>query len=204
MYGIFAGFLVSWLVAAGSRRGRATRPSPPWLMIVFIAFIGIMGLDGLNATFYDTNAYGLAVPFLYVPRLDVRLATGLLSGLGIAGLTISAVNSVLWRNGTPEPVFADVLDLAGPLVWCAILFALIVSGSGLFLYPLALLGVLGVVVLVGALNIVMVMSIFPRDMAAVNWREALNPIALAVLFSAIELGALSLLRFALFGTGVIA
>ncbi len=203
MYGIFAGFLLSWLVAIGARRGRATRPAPPWLMITFIAFIGIMGLDGLNATLFDLSRAGLPALYLYAPRLDLRLATGLLSGIGIAGLAIPAVNSVLWRNGTPEPVFADAFDLAALLIWNAILFGMVVSGSGLLFYPVSLLGVLGVLALIGALNIVMVMSIFPRDAAALTWQQALNPIALSLLFTGIELAALSLLRYALFGAAVL-
>jgi uncharacterized protein YhhL (DUF1145 family) len=202
MYGIFAGFLTTWILAGATGRGRAVLMPPPWLLFIFVWFIALMGFDGVNATLYDLNALGLMVPFLYAPRLDLRLATGLLSGIGMGGILLPAVNYALWRERVARPIFDSVHDLAMLLVWGAILFVLVASGSGLFLYPLSLLGVLGVIVLVSALNVVLLLSFFPRG-AAGNWREALNPFAIAILFSALELGALSLLRYAVLGTAVL-
>ncbi len=199
MYGIFAGFLTTWLLTLVMKRGRAVLIPPPWLLFIFVVFILLMGADGINATLYDVNALGVPVPYLYAPRLDLRLATGLLSGIGMAGLMLPLVNQTLWREGTPRPVFADLFDLATPLVWNAILYALVVSGSGLFFYPLSLLGVLGVIALLGVLNLVWLLSFFPHTRAR-NWREALNPIAIAIFLNALELGALSLLRYAVLGT----
>ncbi|MGE5139751.1 MAG: hypothetical protein ACM3JD_09830, partial [Rudaea sp.] len=161
------------------------------------------GVDGLNATFYDLSTAGLPVPYLYAPRLDVRLATGLLSGTGMAGIMLPIANYTLWRNGAPRRMYETPLDLATLLIWDAVLFALVVSGSGLVLYPLSLLGVLGVVVLIGAMNLVLVVSFVARDGAASNWAETLNPFAAALFLSILELGALSLLRYSVFGTAVI-
>ncbi len=204
MYGIFAGFLSCWLIALALGRRRASLMSPPWLMVVFVAFIAMMGFDGVNATLYDLNAYGLPIPFLYAPRLDLRLATGLLSGIGIAGITLPVINFALWQDSETRPVFSTPADLATLLIWNAIIFVLVVSGSGLVLYPLSFFGVLGVIALIGALNIIVVLSTFPREQAAARtWRQALNPIALAILFSGLELAALSLLRYAILGTTVL-
>jgi hypothetical protein len=203
MYGIFAGFLVTWALAAVLKRGRAVLMAPPWLLFTFVAFIALMGFDGTNATLYDLNGAGLPVPFLYSPRLDLRLATGLLSGIGIGGIILPLVNYALWREGQLHPIFLDLRDLATLLVWNAILFILIVSASGLFFYPASLLGVLGVITLIGSLNLVMLLSLVQRNGAAANWRQALNPIAAGVLLTALELGALSLLRYAVLGTTVL-
>jgi predicted membrane protein DUF2085 len=203
MYGIFAGFLVTWALALVSKRGCAVRMAPPWMVAAFAAFIGVMGFDGTNATLFDLNAAGLPIPFLYAPRLDVRLATGLLSGIAMGGIMLPIVNYALWRQGQAEPIFADARDFATLLVWNAILYLLVVSGSGLFFYPLSLLGVLGVIALIGALNIVLLLSFFRRDGAAANWRETLNPMAAAVFLTALELGGLSLLRYVLLGTTVL-
>jgi hypothetical protein len=203
MYGIFAGFLVTWALALISGRGHAVLMPPPWMLALFAAFVVLMGLDGVNATLFDLNAAGLPVPFLYAPRLDVRLATGLLCGMAMGGIILPIVNYSLWRARLAQPIFADLRDLATLLVWIALLFALVVSGSGLFFYPVSLLGVLGVIALIGALNIVMLLSFFRLDAAATNWRETLNPIAGAVLLAALELGGLSLLRYAVLGTTVL-
>ena len=203
MYGIFAGFLVTWGLSSAYGRGRAVLMPPPWMLATFAGFIVIMGFDGANATLFDLNAAGLPIPFLYAPRLDLRLATGLLSGIAMGGIFLPIVNYGLWRERQRQPIFGDAGDLATLLMWNAILYALVVSGSGLFLYPTSLLGVLGVIALIGALNIALLMSFLRREGAASNWREAMNPVAAAVLLTALELGALSLLRYAVLGTTVL-
>lgn len=203
MYGIFAGFVLAWATAIVTGRDRAVLMPPPWLLTTFAGFITIMGFDGVNATLFDLSSAGLPVPFMYAPRLDLRLATGFLCGTAMAGIILPIVNYALWRERQPVPVFSDLRDLLTLLVWNAIIFALVASGSGLFLYPLALLGVLGVIILVAALNIVWVLALFRREGSASTWREALNPFAAAVFFTALELGALSLLRYAILGTTVL-
>jgi hypothetical protein len=203
MYGIFAGFLLTWALALILRHGHSVLLPPPWMLVAFVVFIAVMGFDGVNATLFDLNTAGLPVPFLYPPRLDIRLATGLLSGIAMGGIILPVVNYSLWREKQAQPIFADLRDWATLLVWNALLFVLVVSGSGLFFYPVSLLGVLGVIALIGALNIVMLLSFVRREAAATNWRGILNPIAGAVLLTALELGGLSLLRYAVLGTTVL-
>ncbi len=203
MYGIFAGFLTTWIIAGLMKRGHAVLTPPPWLLLLFISFIALMGFDGVNATLYDVSSLGLKVPYLYAPRLDLRLATGLLSGIGMGAVLLPVVNYALWREHTARPIFESIFDLATLLVWAGILFALVASGSGLFFYPLSLLGVLSVIAMIGSLNIVMLLSFFPRRNAARTWREALNPFAAAIFLSARELGFLSLLRYLVLGNTVL-
>jgi hypothetical protein len=203
MYGIFAGFLTTWVLALGIKRGRAALMPPPSLLFIFVTFVVLMGLDGINATLYDVSGLGIAVPYLYAPRLDLRLAAGLLGGTGMAGFMLALVNSTLWREGTPQRIFADILDLLTLLVWNAMLFAFVVSGSGLFFYPISLLGVLGVIALTGVLNLVFLMSLLPHAHPVSNWREALNPIAAAIFLSGLELGLMSILRYLVLGNTVL-
>lgn len=203
MYGIFAGFLLTWGIAQILKRGRAVLMASPWMLAVFGVFIVLMGLDGINATLFDLNGTGIPVPFLYSPRLDLRLGTGLLAGIAMGGIMLPVVNYALWRDGHAQPIFSDVRDLATVVVWNAILYLSVVSGSGLFLYPASLLGVLGVIALLGALNLVFLMSILRRTGAARNLWETLNPAAASILLTAVELGGLSLVRYALLGTTVL-
>ncbi len=203
MYGIFAGFLLTWAIALVLKRERAAWMSNSWMLFAFLGFIVVMGFDGLNATLYDINSAGLPVPFLYLPRLDLRLATGLLSGIGMGGILLPLVNYMLWRDIRTEPIFKSARALILLLMVNTIIFLLVVSGSGLMLYPLSLIGVLGVIALIAALNLIMLLSIFHREGLTANWREALNPFAAAILFTALELGALSALRYAVFGTAIL-
>ncbi|MGB8647161.1 MAG: DUF2085 domain-containing protein [Anaerolineae bacterium] len=203
MYGIFAAFFSTWLLALVMGRGRAAAMPPPWLLVTFVAFVAVMGFDGANATLYDLNMAGLPIPYLYAPRLDARLASGILSGTGMAGIMLPIVNYALWRNATPQRVFQSAADLATLLIWNAILFVVVVSGSGLFFYPASFLGVLGVIALLAIINLVMLLSALNRNGVATRWRETLNPFAAALLISMLELGALSLVRYAILGTAVL-
>jgi magnesium-transporting ATPase (P-type) len=202
MYGIFAGFLMCWLIALARQRGRAGLLPPNWMTFTFVSFIAIMGGDGANATLYDIHIMGVPVPYLYEPRLDLRLATGLLSGIGMAGILLPMVNYALWQGGRAQMVFANAREFALLLIANAVLFFAVWSQSGLFFYPASALGVLGVLALISALNVVLVTSFVRREHPR-QWWELLNPFALAVLFTALELGALSALRYALFGTAVL-
>ena len=202
MYGIFAGFLTTVVIAYALGRGHNAGLAPPWLLFTFLVFVIVMGLDGINATIYDIYAFGLPVPYLYVPNLELRFATGLLSGIGMAGILLPVLNGALWRDARNVPVFAGWRDLALLLGANAIFFVLILSQSGLFFYPLSLVGVVGVLVMISTLNLVLVVSLRARP-GALRARELTNPIAVALLLTLAELGLLAAARYAVFGTAVI-
>ncbi len=203
MYGMFAGFLVTWLYSFWRGRGHAAGMPSPLIMLAYVSFIAIMGVDGGNATMYDIHNAGVPIPYVYVPRLDVRFITGWLSGIGMAGIVLPAVNYVLWKYAEAKPMFDRLIDLLPLLLMGAVILVLLTTGSGLFFYPLAVLAPLGILATLGALNVVLVLTLGHRERFAANWGEALNPVALALCFALVELGALSLMRFAAFGFGEI-
>jgi Predicted membrane protein (DUF2085) len=203
MFGMFAGFLITWLYSFAIGRGKAALMPTPLLMFTFIVFIGLMGIDGVNATVKDLHTAGLPVPYLYEPRLDVRFVTGWLCGIAMAGIVLPVVNFCLWRDAEPKVLFARWRVLLPLLGIGLVILGLFTTGSGLFYYPLAVLAPVGILTTLGSLNVVLVLTLGRRERVAANWREALNPIALALLFSAFELGLLSLMRYAAFGWGAI-
>lgn len=204
MFGMFAGFLLTWVYAFAIGRGRAAAMPGPWILFTYISFIALMGVDGVNATLQDLHNAGLPIPFAYVPRLDVRFATGWLCGIAMAGIILPVVNYCLWRDATAEPMFVKWREILPLLGIGAGILVLLTTGSGLFYYPLAVLAPIGILTTLGSLNVVLVLTLGRRERVAANWREALNPIALALLLSLIELGLLSLVRYAAFGFGEIA
>jgi uncharacterized membrane protein len=123
MMGIFVGFAVgvgaSWLTG-GSRRIQLPSGGQAWLVGAFVA---ALGLDGLNATLFDYGG-----PALYVPRADLRYATGLLGGLGLAALSAPVMSLAFWRSTQTVPLFAGWRDLARALLVGAVLG--LVAGSG--------------------------------------------------------------------------
>lgn len=203
MYGMFAGFMVTWLFAFAIGRGRAALMPPAWLMLFYLSFVAVMGIDGINATLRDLNVMGLAVPYAYEPRLELRLATGLLCGIAIAGIVLPIANYVLWNNARAQSLVSKPRELTAVLLLNALVFGLVLTRSGLLFYPLALLAVVGVLATIVSINVVLVLSLARREGFALTWFDALNPIAIALFSTLIELGILSLVRFAAFGAGEI-
>ncbi|MBI4787870.1 MAG: DUF2085 domain-containing protein [Chloroflexi bacterium] len=198
-FGIYVGFLVTWgyLIALG--RGRAKGMPKPWMLVTMILFVGIMGFDGLNAFFYDLQV----VPHLYEPRLELRLGTGLLCGIAFAGFLVPVVNFSLWRENDMRPIFENWKQFAGALALLVVLFVMNASELGIFYWPLAIITSASTVILIALINLVFVVSITGKDASAVTWRDALNPFAAGVILAMIELGLLSLLRYAVLGTTVL-
>lgn len=198
-FGIYVGFLATWGYLAAIGRGRVKGMPRPWIMLVLISFVAIMGFDGLNAFAYDLQR----VPHLYEPRLELRLGTGLLCGIAFAGFLVPVVNFALWRDTDMRPVMETWKHLAGALVVAAILFAMNASELGIFFWPLAIVTSASTIILIALINLVFIISMFRKEGTAVTLRDALNPFAPAVALAIVELGALSLLRFAVLGTAVL-
>ena len=59
------------------------------------------------------------IPFLYEPRLQLRLATGFLTGIAFAGILTPVVNFSLLRADDNRPIIEN---------WKQVLVALAISG----------------------------------------------------------------------------
>lgn len=198
-FGIYVGFLVTWLYLIALGRGRAKGMPKTWMLVLFTLFVGVMGFDGLNAFFYDLQV----IPHLYTPRLELRLATGLLCGVAFGGFLVPVVNFALWRDQDMRPTFETWKHVAGALVLMAILFLMNASEFGLFFYPLAIATSASVIILIALINTVFVISLSGREASAVTWVDALNPFAIGVVLALIELGLMSVMRYAVLGTTVL-
>ena len=101
--GMFGGFIISYLALLVACRTRGAAFPPLRVGVLLGCFISVMRRDGLNATFFD-----LGWPYMYTPDLRLRLATGLLTGIAMAGLLLRAVNGSLWRDIRLTPSLANV------------------------------------------------------------------------------------------------
>ncbi len=196
MAGMFGGFVIgaAYFVAIG--RGRAWRMPGGGMTIVLVVFVALLGIDGANAFLYD-----LRLPHLYPPNLYLRLGTGLLTGLAIAGFVIPAFNSTVWQAGLEASPLANGRDLLVGLGLEAVYFVAAISGAGILLYPVALIAVLGVPLLLGMLGAVIVASVLGRSNRAARLADVLLPALGGLALAVIMLGTLSAVRFALFGPG---
>ena len=204
-FGIYAGFLLTWAYVAILGRGRASGVPRASILITLVGFIAIMGFDGINAFFYDTSFFQLPLelPHLYTPRLDLRLSTGLLCGIAFGGIMLPVVNSTLWRDPDPRPVFGGWWQFLGGLAVLGVFFLLNQTESGIFLYPFSILAAASTIILLALINVVFVISFFQRAPSAVTLRDTLNPFAAGVFLTLLELGLLSALRYAVLGTATL-
>ena len=198
-FGMYGGFLATWgyIVAVG--RGRAKNMPPWYLLFTMIIFVAIMGFDGINAFLYDLKF----VPHLYTPMLELRLATGLLCGIAFGGIMVPVVNMTLWQQDDLRPVIENWKELFILLGLMVILYVLNFSGWGLLFYPLAIITSGSTIILIALINMVFVISLARKECTAVTLRDALNPFAVGVALSIVELGGLSLLRYLVLGTMVL-
>ena len=196
MAGMFAGFMIGAAYFAANRRLRAWRLPSGMTAVILISFVALMGADGLNAFLFD-----LHLPHLYTPDLSIRLATGLLTGLTMASFVLPAFASTVWQSGVDVSPIANGRQLFVAILFEAVYFAAARSGQGLLYYPVSILAVLGVPALIGVIVMMIGAPLLKRTNQATRWSE-LAPLAVSSLLIAFMLlGAVSVVRYGLFGPG---
>ena len=194
MVGIFAGFLLTFLGLWLVGRGRALQWPSRHLNIVLAACILLMVFDGLNSTFWD-----LGWPTLYQPQNWLRVLTGSISGVGMAGLLLPVVNMTVWRRGYLTPTFRSVPEIGYALL-AALLYALgVMSGWGPLFWPLSLLAAGGVIVMLVMLNLIIFTIVLRRENRVSSFYGFLTPATLIFLVSLGEMALFAAVRTALGG-----
>ena len=198
MLGMFGGAVAAAFYLAARGRGKATGFPRPAILAVLIGFVAWMGLDGVNALLFD-----LRLPHLYAPNLALRLGTGLLTGLSIGVVIVPAFNQTIWSPSAARtvPVLSGWLDLLGVLSVEAVLFVGGLTGWSALLYPYSILASVGVLGVPSAIGIIIVTLILRRDGRFTSVLELSLVVLTGLVFAAVMLGSMSVVRFALFGLG---
>ncbi|MGQ9676690.1 MAG: DUF2085 domain-containing protein [Chloroflexota bacterium] len=193
--GIYLAFLstITYLVILGCGRSNGSVRRP--VAAVLFGFILLMGVDGFNALFYD-----LELPHLYRPDNNLRLATGLLSGLATAMLALPVLGVSLWPKDQPRGPVVGWRELLVALVVQAVLFVAVVSGSAWLLYPLSALSIASAVAMLLFINALFLVGVIKWPWRVVARPDLLPILALAMVLSGLELGAMAAFRLALVGT----
>lgn len=182
--GIYIGFAIGLVALAWLAKGSRPQELPRWPVLVVIGlFVAAMGFDGV------TSYAGWRTT-----TNDIRLITGLLTGWGLAALTLPMVNGQIWERPGPGRVpdrLTQVGAWLGMLVvtWVIARFVFPLTGA---LYPAML--VVAIIVTFGAVNLVFMglLPIFERK--ASRLRDAWLPILLAQVLTVLELGGAAWLR----------
>lgn len=194
MVGIFGGFALTLFFLWFIGRGRAFHQPPLPVMIVLMAMVGTMAFDGLNATAFDMN-----LPTLYTPQNWLRLTTGVLSGIGLAGLTQPFFNSITWKRGYNRRSFENWGELAVMLSIGLLLGLATASGWDWLYWPIALLTVGGLIVALLVINSMIFTVALRRENRADTVLDMLTPLSLLFIFSVGELILFGAMRVAFIG-----
>ena len=125
MLGIYVGFSVAVAVAWLGGGSRRVRPPHGWVGVALALGVGLMAADGSNAWIY-----GKGGPALYEPQTGLRLATGLLCGLGVASAVAPVISVSFWQEREPRPLFASGREFGRALLVMGVVGLIFWSGVG--------------------------------------------------------------------------
>ena len=190
MTGIYGGALICLIFLLARGRGRAVQLPAPTILGALGLFVVFMGVDGINSTLQD---FGL--PYLYEPRNDVRLLTGLLMGVTLGVALAYMINLTLWSRFSAAPMLAGWREFAALLALCGGAFLLIASGWGWLYLPLALalVGSATLVVLILALTTLTLLR--GQENRAERLRDVVGSASLALVIGYVVMAAIALGRW---------
>jgi len=192
--GMFLGMLVGLVYQA--RLGKRSWLPPLKISIPMSAFLITFGVDGLNSMvqFFPT------IPALYQPSNWLRLATGTGLGILVAVILMPVFHQAMWVNPEERPALESWSQAGGLLGIAALAGLAMYTQNPFFLYPLAVLSSLTVLLVLtlcyGLLGIV----VFRRENTYQRWRNTWIPLAGGFITALVQIGLINLIRFQLTGT----
>lgn len=188
--GIYMGALAGFVLMRLWGRQRAAALPPTAVTLTLVGFIALMGVDGVNSylTFFP------GVPHLYEPQNWLRLTTGTLNGLALSAIVYPVLNYSLWRDAVQISSVRGFKELALMVAAGGVIVALTVLELPPLLYPLATLSTLGVLLMLGALNTMIVLVVARREGVALSWREVALPATVGLALAFAEIGGMDTLR----------
>jgi uncharacterized membrane protein len=193
--GVLLGLLVPGLVFKQRRAGLFP---PLGVMAVMIGMSAFWAFDGANSFSHLLPENSL--PRLYQPSNFLRLFTGMFHGITLSSLLLPIANATLWADVTHERTIKNAWQLLALWGIGGILIVMVLTGWGIFLYPLAVLSAVGVVSVLTVINSIMVATILKQENAATSLREVLPVFFFGIAITFIMIGVIDAGRFALFGT----
>lgn len=197
--GTFLGVMVGLFGPAllfGRRRAAAFPPLP--MIAVMLLATAWWGIDGTNS--FVNLLDNIALPRLWEPTNFLRVTTGMFHGITMASLILPVLNSTVWADATNEPTLDRWPQLGVLYGIGAMLIAMVYSELPVFLYPLAFLSAVGVVVILSATMTILVTTLLGRENRARTFTEALPLFLLGIAATFVMIGGISALRYAMFGT----
>lgn len=196
MIGIYGGFMITVLLLLGFGRWEARRLGSPLTIGLLAVMFGSMAFDGVNSTLMEVK-----LPYLYTTTNSIRLVTGLLSGIAMAPFMVWVANLVLLPRMPRDArtVVRGPWELLVLIAVNAVFGALIMSGLSWLYYPLALLGVGGIIVSLAGVLLLPIVTLSNVAGRITHSRQLVAPASLALILTFAALAGLAALRWATVG-----
>ena len=178
---------------------------PHWSILAVLAlFVVAFGIDGANSYLYLLKQVSPGIlpnlPNLYVPNNTLRLMTGSGMGLGMAIMLYPAFNQTVWAVGEDKPALPG-WKAFGLLVGIQVIFDLLVlTGSPIVLYPLAIISAVGVWLLLIIVYSMVWVMIMGQDNHFVKLWQLWLPFLAGLTIAMIQTAGIDALRFWITGT----
>jgi uncharacterized membrane protein len=180
MTGIYGGFAVSSLYLLARRRwGCGGLPS--WQVgAVLLLFVAALGIDGLNSTLLDMGLW-----HLYTPMNELRLVTGLLTGLALAAFVWLLVGQVSLQQTerTLQPVITGMRDICAILALFGVYSAIVLTAWEPVRLPLTALLIASAIAVLTGLSLAFVLLIGKRENQASSTTQLAGPASAALLIA---------------------
>ncbi len=189
--GIYSSYLLTlgYLFARGYGRAAAL-PARPLLAALAVGALAMVG-DGINSVLEDTGR-----AYVYLPRNDLRTITGVLFGIALTPIVLFVFNRALRADAEMERPVLDWRAYGGLLLLNGLLVIAVYSGLEALYWPLALLGVAGIIAELFTMFLLLaaVGSGYTRRVTAL--RQLARPACIALAPTLLVVAGLALLRFA--------
>lgn len=192
MTGIYGGFTVTSLfLLARGRWGQGGLPSLAVAAALGL-FVVSLGVDGLNSTLLDMGLW-----HAYTPMNELRLATGLLTGVALATFVWLLLGQVSLHQTqrSLKPILTGYRDLGAIIVLLAAFAALVTTGWEPLRLPLTMLLITSAIAALTGLSLSFVLLVGRRENRAVTTAQLAGPATIALLIAFAIMGITSGGRF---------
>jgi len=194
--GLYLGFVAAVAVTLVQRRGRPVG-LPSWPVLgVFGLFFLLVGIDGLNSYLSLWLGHGP----LYPPQNALRVLTGSLEGVALAGLLWPMLYLGLWGSSPAGPDTRTGRELPWVMATVSLLDLLALWHPPGSFYLLALLSLGGLLLALAMLNALLLGLLLRRAGRIACWHEAAVLLSWGAWFALLELAGLAWLRYRLTGS----
>jgi uncharacterized membrane protein len=191
MTGIYGGFGVAFALLAYRGRLRCLA-LPNWRILAVLGlFVAAMGIDGTNSLLLDMGHW-----HPYQPRNDLRLFSGLLTGIALAVAVCFLLSTTLWRRGRHDSaIVSDFPELGLMIVLQVPVAVAVAAGPAWFYAPLAIGLVLTATAVVTSLTLVMSTIALRRDGTFGSFAELGPSAVVALALAMVVMGSIAGGRF---------